>query len=175
MDASTEGRTDVIKELHRDLAWKYKIHGTRIEQIWRSFDRSQRAKALKDGATDGAVLKDPKDRAIGNVYKIMPEFNLRDITEPGSDYLLDLLKHRATKSLYEQYAQGVNGGPGDHSFILNSMRVNNLRHIDTFKNSFTIFMDEEGYGQSYRATGGARYKETMAGLSVAVNAGLCVP
>jgi hypothetical protein len=175
MNESTEGKPSLIKELHRDLGRKYQVHGTRIEQIWRSFNRSQRAMALKAGAAEGLVLKDPRDRAMGNVYKIMPEWNLRDITEPESDYLLDLLKHRAAKSLCEQYREGVNGGQGDAAFISNSMRVNNLRHVDSFKYCCTMFMDEDTYGQSFRVTDPARYREIMAGLSVAVNAGLCVP
>jgi hypothetical protein len=174
MDASTE-KSALIKELHRDLARKYQVHGARIEQIWRSFNRRQREEALKAGAAEGLVLKDPTDRTMGDVYKIMPEWNLRDITEPESDYLLDHLKDRATKSLFDQYREGVNGGPGDHAFISNSMRVNNLRHVNPFKYSFTLFIDEDQYGQSFRVTDPAKYRETMAGLSVAVNAGLCVP
>jgi hypothetical protein len=170
-----EGRPSLLKELHRDLGRKYQVHGTRIEQIWRSFNRSQRETALKAGAAEGLVLKDPMDRAMGNVYKIMPEWNLRDITEPESDYLLDLLQHRATKSLCEQYREGVKGGQGDAAFISNSMRVNNLRHVDSFKYCFTLFMDEDEYGKSFRVTDPARYREIMAGLSVVVNAGLCVP
>src|SRR5277367_3402454 len=105
----------------------------------------------------------------------MPEWNLRDITEPESDHLLDPLKRRATKSLCEQYREGINGGQGDAAFISNSMRVNNLRHVDSFKYCFTLFMDEDQYGQSFRVTDPARYRETMADLSVVVNAGLCVP
>jgi len=170
-----EDRSELIKELHKDLARKYQIHGTRIEQIWRSFDRRQRAKAFKAGAAEGLVLKDPMDRSLGNVYKLIPELNLHDITEPGSDYLLDLLKHRATKSLCEQYCKGVNHGPGDAIFISNSMRVNNLRHVNSFRSCFTLFMDEEKYGQSFRVTNPAHYEQTMAALSMAVNAGLCVP
>jgi hypothetical protein len=38
------------------------------------------------------------------------EFNLRDIMEPGSYHLLVILKHRATKSIHQQYCEGVNGG-----------------------------------------------------------------
>ena len=56
---------------------------------------------MKAGAAEGVVLEHSKDEIMGNVYKILPELNIRDITEPGSDYLLDLLKHRATKSLSE--------------------------------------------------------------------------
>ena len=172
MDPST---VNLLKELHGDLARKYRTHGTRIEQIWRSFNTSQRARVLKAGAAEGLVLKHPLDRTLGDVYKIVPELNLRDITEPGSDYLLDLLKHRATKSLFEQYCAGVNGGQGDAAFISNSMLVNNLRHANSFKHCFTLFISEDQYGQSFRVTDPAKYNETMAGLSKAVDAGLCVP
>lgn len=44
---------------------------------------------------------------MGSVYALIPEWNLSEISELGSDYLLDHLKHRATKSLCQQYRQGV--------------------------------------------------------------------
>ncbi len=55
------------------------------------------------------------------------------------------------------------------------MRVNNLRHVNSFKYRFTIFMDDENYGQSYRAPNSTEYDKTMSDLSPAVNAGLCIP
>ncbi|KAH9206767.1 hypothetical protein DL95DRAFT_347196 [Leptodontidium sp. 2 PMI_412] len=174
MSRPMEGKPEAIKELREDLARKYHIHGTKVEQLWRSFDRGQRAKALKAGAAEGVVLKDPRDRSMGNVYKIIPEMNLRDLVEPA-EYLLDILKYRATKSLAEQYAEGPNGGPGDSAVILNSMRMYNLRHVDEFKYSFTMFIDDDQYGQSYKASNRARYEETMRGLSAAVDAGVCHP
>ena len=164
-----------VKELHKDLARKYQLHRAKIEPLWRSFGKGLRVKALRAGAAEGVVLKHPRDLTLGNVYKIMPEWNLRDVTEPDSDFLLQLLEHRATKSLLEQYSQGVNGGLGDAEVIRNSMNVRNLRHVETFPNSFTMFIDEAQYGQSYTASDSAKYKETMAGLASAVDAGLCVP
>lgn len=44
-----------VKELYHDLARKYHSHGTKIEQIWRSFDQNQREKAVKAGAAEGAA------------------------------------------------------------------------------------------------------------------------
>jgi hypothetical protein len=112
---------------------------------------------------------------MGNIYKIIPEWNLRDLTQE-SDYLLNHLKHRATKSLSDQYREGVNGSPGDHMFILESMRVNHLRHSNPFQNSFTLFAEEDNYGQCYDVANSAMYREMMGGgLSIAVNAGFCVP
>lgn len=169
------GNGEVIKELQRDLARKYRIHGAKIQEIWRAFDKGQRTQAVKAGAAEGVVLKDSGDRSMGNVFKFMPEMNLRDITEPGSDYVLNILKHRATKQLSEQYIKGPDNGPGDHAVIVHNMRVNNLRHLDDFQYSFTLFMDEETYGQSYDTKTKAEYERAMADLSVVVNAGLCVP
>jgi len=51
---------------------------------------------MKAGATDGTILKYPIDRSLGNVYKFLPKWNLRDITDPNSNSLLDILRHRAT-------------------------------------------------------------------------------
>ncbi|KAH6666603.1 hypothetical protein B0J14DRAFT_195542 [Halenospora varia] len=175
MNEQRNEKVEAIKELHSDLARKYRLHGPKIEAIWRSFDQNQRAQAMKAGAADGVVLKDPLDRSMGNVYKILPELNLRDISAPGSDYLLDLLKHRATKTLHQQYCEGPHDGPGDHGFILNSMQVNNLQHASSFRYSFTTFLDEDGYGQSYKSKTLKDHNEVMQNLSVAVNAGLCVP
>jgi hypothetical protein len=55
------------------------------------------------------------------------------------------------------------------------MYVNNLRYADSFKYCFTLFINEDTYRQSFKVTDPARYSETIASLSVAVNAGLCVP
>ncbi|EXJ78100.1 hypothetical protein A1O3_09261 [Capronia epimyces CBS 606.96] len=137
MDEHSTG--DVVKELHRDLVVKYNRHAAAVERYWRSFDQSQRTKCIKAGAADGVVLKHPLDRALGDVYKIIPEINLRDITSPESDFLLDLLKHRATNSLLDQYMTGLNGGPGDHAFIKNMMDTRNLALANPDRNILTLF------------------------------------
>jgi hypothetical protein len=164
---------EVVRELHRDLARKYQLPKLKIEQLWRSFDDNHRAQAFKAGQV--AVMKNSTDQSLGNVYKIIPELNLHGIANSCSDYLLNLLKYRATKSLVEQYCEGMNGGPGDHLFILNSIRNNNLRHVNPFKYRFTLFLEESDFGKSYKAADTRAYRTTMAGLATAVNDGLCVP
>ncbi|KAJ3535188.1 hypothetical protein NM208_g7237 [Fusarium decemcellulare] len=164
---------EMVEELHQDLAQKYKRHAIAIETAWRSFDRRQRTKCLKAGAADGAVLKHPTDASLGNVYKFVPELNLRDITEPGSDFLLDHLKHRATQSLVEQYCNGVGGGPGDRDFIDEMMRTKRLRHVNPFKNCYTTFMESK-YGHSFKVAP-AHEAEVLADLAFAVNAGALIP
>ncbi|KAK3939513.1 ipa protein [Diplogelasinospora grovesii] len=165
--------TIVVKELHEDLAQKYRRHAAKVENMWRSFDKNQRTRCLKAGAAEGALLKHPLDRSLGNVYKFIPEWNLRDLTEPGSDILLDILKHRATKTLGEQYIGGVNGGPGDYALIDEMMHTKNLRHVDDFKDCWTFFMDGEEYGASFRIL--AEHAETLADFAPAIRAGLCIP
>lgn len=164
---------EVVKELQVDLARKYRIHSSAVESAWRSFDKNQRTRCLTAGAADGVVLKHPLDVSLGNVYKLMPEWNLRDITEPGSDFLLDLLKHRATKSVFEQYCAGPNGRPGDHALIDEMMRVRGLRHVQPFKDCYTFFTDEETYGRSVKIQ--SHHTDTLAGFGPAIRARLCVP
>ncbi|ROW04777.1 hypothetical protein VMCG_04773 [Cytospora schulzeri] len=168
------GNADVVKDLHQDLSRKYRVHGSRVEEIWASFDKAQRTKALKAGAADGVVLKHRMDPTLGNVSKIIPEWNLKDITEPGSVFLLDLLRHRATQSLVHQYATGMKPGePGDHEFIVDMMRTRNLRHIDSFKDCWSFFMSDEDYGMSYRVT--ADHEGFLSHMTPAIQARICVP
>ncbi|KAH8689160.1 hypothetical protein BGW36DRAFT_391921 [Talaromyces proteolyticus] len=169
------GKPDLIKQLHKDLARKWRVHGSRVTQIWRSLKQVQREKAIRAGAARREVLKDPTDTSLGSIYKLIPEWNIRDLTKLGSDYLLDILRHRATTSLCEQYAEGANGEPGDAPFIFNSMEVNNLRHVNEFKHCFTLFMDEDTFGKSYSAKDAAAYRKTLSDLSFAVEKGVLVP
>ncbi|KAI1085408.1 hypothetical protein F5B20DRAFT_2517 [Whalleya microplaca] len=163
----------LLVELHGDLAKRYKNHGPRLEQIWRSLSQGQRAKAMKAGTADGVVLEHSLDASMGNVCKFLPEWNLRDITAPGSDLLLYILKHRATTSLEHQYIYGFNGRPGDHQLIVTMMQTRNLRHTNPFKDCYTAFWDSGSYGNSFKVV--KDKKETLASLAPAFRASLCVP
>ncbi|KAI0572698.1 hypothetical protein Alg130_10397 [Pyrenophora tritici-repentis] len=41
--------SEAIKELHRDLVNKYRQHGPRIEEMWRSLSQEQRKKIMQAG------------------------------------------------------------------------------------------------------------------------------
>ncbi|KAF9873519.1 hypothetical protein CkaCkLH20_08978 [Colletotrichum karsti] len=168
----TDNIGDAVKELHADLRRKYQIHAAKLETAWRSFDKAQRTRCIRAGAADGVVLKHNLDISLGSVYKFLPEWNLRDITEPGSDFLLDLLKHRATTTLEQQYINGPNDGPGDHEYIVEMMQKKNLRHVAEFKDCYTFFLDKY-YGQSFHFV---REKQaTLAQFAPAVRARLLIP
>lgn len=139
------------KELHCDLARKYRLHGPKLESYWRSFDKAQRVNAMKAGAADGAVLKHRLDPSLGVVCKLVPEWNLRDITEPGSDYLLDLMRYRATTPLIKQYGEvhPLNTHGGDRGHILEMMRTRNLCHVREYRDriAFALFISDDEYGK----------------------------
>lgn len=164
---------DVLKELHGDLARKYKKQSASVERMWASFDSKQREKCMRAGAMEGVVLKHPLDRSLGVVCKIVPELNLRDIAESGPAFLLTLLKHRATTSLFEQYCSGIGDAPGDCAFIEEMIRTRALRHVNPFKNCWSFFMDDENYGNSFRVLSDT--EQTVAKFKVAIDAGLCIP
>ncbi|EDO00331.1 hypothetical protein SS1G_14201 [Sclerotinia sclerotiorum 1980 UF-70] len=163
-----------IKSLHADLARKYELHGSKIDQIWRGFSQNQRAEAFKAGVAENAYLKHSRDQPLGNPWKVVSELNLDDmVTEP--DFLLDHLRHRATTSLLDQYREGVRDGPGDCIFILESMRDNNLRHVDDFKYCYTRFDNEDTYGRSIRSTTAAHHRDFTTELAIAFQSRAIIP
>ncbi|KAF7539231.1 hypothetical protein G7054_g2345 [Neopestalotiopsis clavispora] len=187
-----------IIELQHDLERKWRQHGIRLKEFWRSFDQAQRAKAMKAGIV-GGLLKHSEDRSQGNVYKFVPEYNLKDVTGPG-DFLLEMLEYRATTTLGEQFCSGFSGRPGDsvrccclldahplsktqqrsmadlgypQELIEEAMRTRNLRHIQSFPDSWTFFVDGEMYGRSFKLV--KEKEQSMAAFRPAMQAGLCIP
>jgi hypothetical protein len=161
-----------VKELYYELARKYQAHGTKIEQIWRSFDQNQREKAVKAGAAEGALLTAPTDQTLGNMYKLIPEWNLQDLIQPESDYLLDQIKRRATNSLRDQYQSGVHGTAGDHAFVLEN--IDHLGRTRSTRGGFMLFINDAEYGESFVFEETPDRDTMMTGLSTAINAGCCV-
>jgi hypothetical protein len=167
---------EAIKELHRDLASKYRQHGSRIEEMWGSLSQEERKKIMKGGSRDGAVLEHAEDTSLENVYKFIPEWNIRDITSPSSNVFLDMLKHRATSPLQVQYTTGFNGRPGDHAHIVDMMKRKNLKlnNASQYKNCYTLFLTEDGYGESVKILAEKR-EEVLANMKPAIQAQLIVP
>ncbi|KAJ4009514.1 hypothetical protein NW766_008631 [Fusarium irregulare] len=165
---------DLLEELHGDLKRKWKAHRAKVESAWRSFNKPQRAECMKIGAFEGEVLKHSRDASLGKVCMFIPEWNLKDITDPESNLFLDILKHRATTSLYEQYRSGHNGTAGDLDLIDKTARIRNMPHIGDFKNCFTIFCEGK-YGFSLRVTDSQRGKEFLSGLESAFRQRYIIP
>lgn len=173
---SQHEQSDLLKELQRDLLRKYELHGERVGDIWRSWSPPQRAKALKAGAAEGAMLKSKTDRSLGDIRLITPDWNLQDLTSPSpepSTFMLHL-RHRAMTPLPEQYAQGPNGEPGDAEVIFRGME-RGLENNESFRYEFTRFDSPEDYGRSYAVKDATLYRQVMAGMAAAVRARVIVP
>ncbi|KAF4952961.1 hypothetical protein FSARC_12500 [Fusarium sarcochroum] len=162
----------VIGELHDDLTKKYETHVASVETAWRSFDENRRANCIKAGAVNRAVLKHSLDTSLGEAYKITPEWNLADLTQPSSNFLLDILKHRSTKSLYDQYSEGVNGTAGDSEFVQRMTRGKSPRR-DSLCNCYTLFIPDR-YGESIEISP-EHVRDVMANFTTLVQRGLLIP
>ncbi|KAK6226832.1 hypothetical protein QIS74_00387 [Colletotrichum tabaci] len=164
--------SEVVRGLHGDLVRKHKRHGAVVEDIWRSFNQKQRASCVKAGMMDGVLLKHSRDVSLGNVYKIVPEWNLRDLIE-RPEHLLSMLEHRAKSSLAQQYFAGPNDGEGDYGIIDESMRTRGLRHVNPFKDCWTFFIDGEQYGLSTRIV--SDHEQVYHDFGAAMAAKVCIP
>ncbi|KAF2756201.1 hypothetical protein EJ05DRAFT_518861 [Pseudovirgaria hyperparasitica] len=164
-----------VKELHHDLTQRYRIHGARVKELWQQFDSSQRTNVFRAGAANGDVLQHPRDRSLGDAYKMIPELNIQDISTDAS-FLLNILEHRATTELTHQYASGPNGQIGDHRHILNAIDKQGLRHAQAraLENCFAMFMVEEKYGSFFNVPSQHR-REVLAKISLAIESMVCVP
>ncbi|KAJ9136586.1 hypothetical protein NKR23_g9694 [Pleurostoma richardsiae] len=141
-------KSNMVRELHGDLVQKYRLHGPKIEELWRSFGKAQRMRCIKAAADDGRVLKNTQDTSMGNVFRVSPEWNLRDLTKPESDLLLRILKHRATQSLSKQFIAGVDGSRGDRDFVLETRGFD----INDIEKDFCRFHDDGRYGDPFTFT-----------------------
>ncbi|KAL3442961.1 hypothetical protein BJX65DRAFT_211484 [Aspergillus insuetus] len=164
----------LLKQLQRDLSRKYQVHGTRIEEIWRSWGPTKRAEALRAGAANGEVLRHSSDTSMGNVHLIIPEINLQQLAGPDPDFFLSRLRHRATHTIHQQYLEGPDGWPGDGQVIRSNM-LQGLRHLKRYPLELTRLMDDQEYGESFKVRDAATYQKTMSDLSYAINAGAIAP
>ncbi|KAH7149980.1 hypothetical protein B0J13DRAFT_583377 [Dactylonectria estremocensis] len=83
----------LVLELQENLARKYKTHGTKVEALWQSFDKSQKTTCLIAGAMGGIVLLHAHDKSVGDMVAFSPEINVRDVTNQPN-FLLNLLRIR---------------------------------------------------------------------------------
>ncbi|KAL7967025.1 hypothetical protein HDV63DRAFT_383549 [Trichoderma sp. SZMC 28014] len=160
-----------LEALHNHLGLKYGVYASKIEFIWRSFSKEQRAIYFNAGAPDREALKQSLDASLGIAYDIAPELNLQDIsTKP--EFLLDHLKHRVATSLFYQYCDGVHEKRGDRNVIIEMTRDSYARHIDPHKLSFGLFRDKP-YGHFIDIT--SHHDEALSVFKPLILAGYCVP
>ncbi|KAM0551828.1 hypothetical protein ACHAPJ_008163 [Fusarium lateritium] len=161
-------------ELYADLARKYRSHGDVVESAWRSFDVHQRRRCFIASADDGVVLESSSTIPPGEGYVFLPEWNLANIAEEEPNVLLDMLKHRATKTFYEQYHGGVNGTAGDYELVNQIVQGNISSCTNAYKDCYTFFReDEQLYGHSFKVD--PHDDKYAAKLRTALENGDCIP
>ncbi|KAF5694500.1 hypothetical protein FDENT_1112 [Fusarium denticulatum] len=166
--------SEMLRELHGDLQRKWAAYGLEVETAWRSFDKAQRAKCMKAAAWRGQVLKHSRDASLGILGRLIPEWNLTDMTDPDSDLFLDIIKHRAMTPLTEQYRCGHNDTAGDLALIDEMARTRSLRHENASKNVFTVF-NERDYGDCFRVPICVNNEEVLSGLELGIHHRYIVP
>ncbi|KAF5617606.1 uncharacterized protein FTJAE_12624 [Fusarium tjaetaba] len=138
----------MLREIHGDLQRKWRVHGSKVETAWRSFNKAQRARCIKATELKGQPLKHSRDPLLGNLSKFIPEWNIDDITDPDSNLFLDILKHRASTSMSVQVRSGHNGTAGDLDIIDEMTRSRDLSLVDECTNCFTV-LHEWQYGSRF--------------------------
>lgn len=103
---------DGIKQFHEELCQRWVSKEAQIETMWRSFRPEKRLECLRASTSSASLLQHSEDTSLIVVCLIVPEWNVQDITRGDSDFLLNILRHRATASLTEQLRKGANGQPG---------------------------------------------------------------
>lgn len=112
---------DGVKEAHAALTHNYRLYGERVEIKWRSLDSVEREIIIGDIHKNIPGPEDHYD-CDGNgarldPRKIFSDWRLNELIY-SPDYLLGMIKHRATTSLSDQYITGPKGGPGDYQHVL---------------------------------------------------------
>jgi len=55
---------------------------------------------------ENMALKHSRDRSLGDLYKVIPEYNLRDMT-PTPEHFLSIFELQASTSVYNHHYEGA--------------------------------------------------------------------
>ncbi|KAK4185161.1 hypothetical protein QBC35DRAFT_517081 [Podospora australis] len=117
-----------------------------------------------------AVDRRPFNSRNGVAHVIAPEWNLRHITKPDSDFPLDMLHFRATNPLTRQYLDGFGGRLDDHQYIRKQMYTCGLRFANANRHgSYILFSTDAEYGREVKAS--SIRAEELESLDRAIRAG----
>ncbi|KAK4224262.1 hypothetical protein QBC38DRAFT_371401 [Podospora fimiseda] len=118
-----------VYDIHKDLTSKYNKYKKRIAYLWSNMDASQRAEYMQKTAPDNKVLLSPADTSLGDLNKLVPDWNVRDVARDPKVFL-DILKHRTGNELVHQYLFGPDGPPGDYDYIIDMIETGQLQPVN---------------------------------------------
>ncbi|KAI0439654.1 hypothetical protein F4803DRAFT_568229 [Xylaria telfairii] len=169
----SEWLPNLVSDLHRELARKYHAHGPKLKQLWQGMGQAQREKLVKTRPHLWGDLQVSQQVPKEQIDKFTPEWNLKDLAAAGSDFLLRVLEHRATKSLEEQCQSGFDDCLGDLGTINEILLKNHLQPHNYFPSSLIIRLSGDGYGRTFEAP--VDREDMLAGAKPKIEAGCCVP
>ncbi|KAF9880253.1 hypothetical protein CkaCkLH20_02207 [Colletotrichum karsti] len=150
---------EVLREIHGDLAHRWRRHATTIEAIWSALTKNQRARCLLAAWTDLPLMSNHQDPTVRKKTQLwMPERDLQSLAANPA-CLLDQLNHRATTSLQHQLFYGCREIHGDRK-VVQIMTESNPNFVEGFTklyrtapNRFTFFPDNKTYGDTTEVIG----------------------
>lgn len=163
---------DLVSDFHRELARMYHAHGPELKQLWQGMGQAQREKIVRARPHFWDAVQLSQQDSNGHIDKFTPDWNLKDLAAAGSDFLLRVLEHRATKSLEEQCQSGFDNRLGDLGTINEIVLKNHLQPHNYRPSCFTIFLGDK-YGRVLEVHGGR--EDILAAVKPAIEAGCCVP
>ncbi|OHE92492.1 hypothetical protein CORC01_12210 [Colletotrichum orchidophilum] len=144
-DPTRRSSPGLLRQTHHELVRLYEQHGPALVSYWKRLEQLDRDALMKNGSTC-FILRNADSPCTVFSHFLGPEWNAEQITNPDSDAFLDILHHRATTSLSEQFRNGMNGAPGDCDFV--RARFNQYIFLDQFDGNFMSFQDGEEYARS---------------------------
>ncbi|KAG7053146.1 putative L-asparaginase 3 [Colletotrichum scovillei] len=150
----------LLTQTHRELARLYEAHGDIVVAYWKGLDRPGRELVLRNSSIC-PVLKTGQSPGCGFSHVLGPEWNHEDIINPENNVFLDVLKHRATKSLTHQFTIGANGTQGDCVFTCARFAEHLIPCLEHFDGDVMVFEDCEDYP---RTADIVEYWEAIAGV-----------
>ncbi|TPX18665.1 uncharacterized protein E0L32_002522 [Thyridium curvatum] len=146
-----------VKTLQKDLARRLRLHWPAIEKYWGSLTPRKQKEcfdSLLPGLKTG--LKNCRGRTLGGVLRYCSFAAEVSALKESPRRLLDILQHRASTTLLDQYLEGPNGNPGDREFaiqfVLKAPQMG-IHLQDCFQkeykgDTYTFFFDDENFGET---------------------------
>ncbi|KAK2738934.1 ipa protein [Colletotrichum kahawae] len=132
-----------VQEEHETLRKKWDMHEGRLQKHWDSLNQDQRRECILKLADGQNIPRHPEASTHGGVLSsLVPEWNLRDLSDPEEDCLLDMMANRAIPDLIDQYKLN------DKTFIERRMETHELRVNQSFRDAYIMFIDSDQYGQA---------------------------
>ncbi|KAI0399402.1 hypothetical protein F4802DRAFT_612205 [Xylaria palmicola] len=161
---------EMLHQMHRDVSNMYRVHKSRLQQLWGEMDPSQR-EGMLDYVDDhiAPVVYMSFPPIDGEYLDLVPEWRIEDIAAAGSNHLLHIIDSRATASLQEQYL-GC-----DYGYAIEIMSTPSLLPTEINPHWYIVFGPGDEYGWCIGRGANVKKDEFEAFLRAEYGAGFVLP